>query len=188
MNISTSVLQAYHFRKIIVSLFLKTIDLVICPNFKNLLALHILLFLLLVFKSCQTLRPRGLQHTRLPCLSPSPTVYSHSRPLDQWCHPAIFSVVPFSSCPKSFPAPGSFPMSRFFASGGQSIGAPASASVLPMNIQGWFSLELTGLISLLSEGLSRIFSNIIVWKCEFFCAQPYLWSKSHICTWLLEKP
>ena len=93
---------------------------------------------------------------------------------------------PLLSCPQSFPASRSFPMSRLFTSGGQCIGA--SASVLPMNIQDWFPLGLTGLISLLSKGLSRVFSNTTVQKHQFFSAQPSLWFNSHICTWLLEKP
>ena len=109
-------------------------------------------------------------------------------PVSQWCHPTISSCVTlFSSCPQSFPASGSFLMSQLFASGGQSIGASASAPVLPVNIQGWFPLGLTALISLLSKGLSRVFSNTTVWKHQFFSAQPSLWSSSHIHTWLLEK-
>ena len=101
-------------------------------------------------------RPHGLEHTRLPCSSPSSRACSNSCPLSQWCHPTIsFFVVPFSSHLQSFPALGSFPMSLLFASGGQSIGTSASASVLPMNIQDWFSLGLTGLISLQSKGLSK---------------------------------
>ena len=104
------------------------------------------------------------------------------------CHPTISSsVVPFSSCPQSFPALGSFLMSQLFTSGSQSIGASASAPVLPMSIQGWFPLGLTGLIFLLSKGLSRVFSTTTVWRHRFFSAQPSLWSNSHICTWLLEK-
>ena len=95
---------------------------------------------------------------------------------------------PFSSCPQSFPASGSFPVSRFFTSSGQRIGASASASVLPLNIQGWFPLGLSGLISLLSKGLSRVFCSTTAWKPHFFGAQPSLWSRSHIPTWLLEKP
>ena len=91
-------------------------------------------------------------------------------------------------CPQYFPASGSFPMSWFFASGGQSIGASASASVLPMNIQGWFPLGLTGLISLLSKGLLRVFSSTTFWRHQFFNTQPFLWSNSHIHTWLLERP
>ena len=117
---------------------------------------------------------RGLLHARLPCLSLSPGACSNSCPLSQWCHPIILSsVVPFSSCLQSFPASGSFAVSHFFASGGQSTGASASASVLPVNIQGWLLLRLTGLISLLSKGLSTVFSSTIVWKHQFFGAQPY---------------
>ena len=98
--------------------------------------------------------PHGLQHARLPCPSPSPRVFSNSRPLSQWRHSAILSsVVPFSSCVQSLPASGSFPKSQLFTSGGQSIGVSASTSVLPVNIQGWFPLGLTGLIFLLSKGL-----------------------------------
>ena len=131
----------------------------------------------------------GLQHTRLPCPSPSPGACSDSCPLSQWYHPTISSsVVPFSSHLQAFPASGSFPMSQFFASGGQSIGVSASASVLPMNIQDWFPLGLTDWISLLSKGLSRVFSSTTVPKHQFFSTQPSLWSNSHIHTWLLEKP
>ena len=135
--------------------------------------------------------PHGLQHIRLPCPSPSPRVCSNSCPLSHWCLPTISSSVsPFSSCPQSYSALGSFLVSRLFTSVGQHIGGwgSASASVLPMNIQGWFLLGLTSLISLLSKGLSRIFSNTTVRKHQFFGIQPSLWSNSHICTWLLEKP
>ena len=98
-----------------------------------------------------SLWPHGLQNARLPCPSPTPGARSNSCPSSQWGHPTISSsVIPFSSCLQSFPASGSFPMSQFFASGGQSIGVPASASVLPMNIQDWVPLGLTGLISLQS--------------------------------------
>ena len=131
----------------------------------------------------------GLQHARLPCPSLYPGVCSNSCPLSWWCLPTISSSVsPFSSCLQSFPASGSFPMSRLFASGGQSIGVPVSASVLPMNIQGLFLLILTGLISLQSKGLSRVFSSTTVWKHQFFSAQLSLWSNTHIYTRLLEKP
>ena len=110
----------------------------------------------------------GLKH-RLPCPSPSPKVCSNSCPLSQWCHPTISSsVIAFCFCPQSFPASGAFPINRLFALGGQSIGASASASVLPMNIQGWFPLGLTGWISLLSKGLSRVFSSNTVLKNQFF--------------------
>ena len=109
------------------------------------------------------LGPHELQHTRPPCLSPTPGVYPNSCPSSQWCHPTISpSVIPFSSCLQSFPASGSFPLSQFFVSGGQSIGVLALASVLPMNIQDWFPLGLTDCISLQSKGLSRVFSNTTV--------------------------
>ena len=134
-----------------------------------------------------SLQSNGLQHASLPCPSPTPRACSNSCPSSWWCHPNISSsVVPFSPCLQSFPASGSFPVSHFFASGGQSIGASASASVLPMNIQGWFPLGLTGLISLQSKGLSRVFSNTTVQKHQFFGAQLSLWSNSLIHTWLLE--
>ena len=111
-----------------------------------------------------SLRSHGLQHTRLPCPSPTPRACSDSCPSSQWCHPTISSsVIPFS-CLQSFPASGSFPMSQFFTSGGQSIGVSASASILPMNIQDWFPSGLTGLISLQSKELSRVFSNSTVQK------------------------
>ena len=119
-----------------------------------------------------SLRPHGLQHARLPCASPTPGACSNSCPSSQWCHPTISpSVIPFSSCLQSFPASGSLPMSHFFISGSQSIGASASAFVLLMNIQDWFSLGLTGLISLQSKGLSRVFSNTTVQKHQFFGIQ-----------------
>ena len=142
-----------------------------------------------VAQSCLTLRPHELQHARLPCPSPSPWACSNSCPLSRWCHPTISSsVFPFSSHLQSFPASRSFLMSQPFTSGAQSIGASASASVLPMNIQDWFPLELTGLISLQFKGLSRVFSSTTVQKHQFFGAQLSLWSNSHIHTWLLEKP
>ena len=119
-----------------------------------------------------SLQPHGLQHTRLPCPSPTPGAYTNSCPLSQRCHPTFSScVVPFSSCPQSFPASESFPMSWLFTSGGQRIGVSASASFLPMNIQDWFSFGWTGWISLLSKGLSIVFSNTTVQKHPFFSAQ-----------------
>ena len=119
-----------------------------------------------------SLQPHGLQHTRLPCPSPTPGAYSNSGPSSQWWHPIITSsVVPFSSHLQSFPASGSFPMNQFFTSGGQSIGVSASASVLPMNIQDWFPLGLTGWISMQFKGLSRVFSSTTVHKHQFFGAQ-----------------
>ena len=136
----------------------------------------------LVAKPHLTLWPHGLQHTRFPCLSLSPRVCSNSCPSSWWCHPTISSsLIPFS-CLQSFRVSGSFPMSRLFISGGQSIGASASASVLPMNIQDWFPLGLTALISLQSKGLLKVFSNTTVQKHQFFNTQPSLWSSSHICT------
>ena len=135
-----------------------------------------------------SLWPHGLQHARLPCPSPTPRTYSNSCPLSWWCHPTISSsVVPFSSCPQSFPASGSLQMSQFFTSGGQSIGVSASASVLPMNIQDWFPLGWTGWICLTFKGLSSVFSNTTVQKHQFFSTQLSLYSNSHIHTWRLEK-
>ena len=119
-----------------------------------------------------SLWPHGLQHARLPCSSPTLGAYSNSCPLSQWCHPTISSsVIPFFSHHPSFPASGSFPVSQFFTSGGQIIRASASASILPTNIQDWFRLRPTGLISLQSKGLSRFFSNTKVQKHQFFGAQ-----------------
>ena len=128
-----------------------------------------------------SLWPHALQHARLPCPSPIPRVYSNS------CYPTIWSsVIPFSFHFQSFPASGSFPMSQFFTSGGQSIGVSAS-SVLPVNIQDWFPLGWTDWISLQYKGFSRVFSNSTVQKHQFFCTQLSLWSNSHVHTWLLEK-
>ena len=124
-----------------------------------------------VAQSCATLWHRGLQHARPPCPM-TPRVHPNPCPLSQWCHPTISSsIIPFSSCPHSFPTSGSFQMSHHFTSGGQSIGVSASASVLPMNIQDWSPLGWTGWISLLSKGLSRVFSNTIVQKHQFFGLQ-----------------
>ena len=115
--------------------------------------------------------------------------FTDSRPLSQWCHPTISSsVVPFSSCPQSLPASGSFPMSQLFASGGQSTGVSASASFLPKKSQDWSPSEWTGWISLQSKGLSRIFSNTTVQKHQFFSTQPSSQSNSHVHTWPQEKP
>ena len=118
-----------------------------------------------------SLQPHEPQHARPPCPSPTPGVHPNPCPLCWWCHPTISSsVVPFSSCPQSFPASGSFPKSQFFTSGGQSIGASTSASLLPMNIQDWSPLGWAGWISLQSKGLSRVFSNTTVQKHQFFSA------------------
>ena len=126
---------------------------------------------------------------QVSCPSPIPGVYPNPCPLSRWCHPTISSsVVPFSSCPQSFPASGSFPISLLFTSGGQRTGVSASASVLPMNTQDWSPLGWTGWISLQSKGLSRVFSNTTVQKHQFFGAQLSSQSNSHIHTWLLEKP
>ena len=143
-----------------------------------------------VAKSCLTLckQPHGLQHARFPCLSLSPGVCSNSCPLSWWCYLTISSSAALFFCLQSFPESKSFPVSWLFTSGSQSIRASALASVLPVNMQGWFPLGLTGLISLQSKGLSRVFSSATVWKHQFFGAKPPLWSNSHICTWLLEKP
>ena len=128
-----------------------------------------------VTQLCLTLWSHGLQHTSPPCPSPAPRVYSNSSPLSWWCHPTISSsVVSFSSHLQSFTTSGSFQMSQFFASGGQSIGVSALASVLPMNTQDWSPLGWTGWISLQSKGLSRVFSNTTVQKYQFFGAQPSL--------------
>ena len=112
---------------------------------------------------------------------------THVHWIDDAMQPISSSVISFFSCPQSSPASGFFPMSLLFSAGDQSIRASASASVLPMNIQGWFPLDLTGLICLQSKGVSRVFSSITIWKHHFFGTQPSLRSKSHICTWLLEK-
>jgi len=140
-------------------------------------------------------RRHELQHVRLPCLLPTPEACSNSCPLSWWCHPTIsFSVIPFSSSLQSFPASGSFPVNQLFTWCGQSIGVSASASVLPMNIQDWFPSGLTGLISLLSTGLLRVFSNTPVQKHHFFCTQSFLYGptltsiydywKNHSCDYI----
>ena len=129
-----------------------------------------------------------LQHTRLPCPSPTPGVHSNSCPSSQWCHPAISSsVVPSSSCPQSLPASGSFPMSQLFTWGGQSIEVSTSASVLPMNTQDRFPLGWTGWISLQSKGLARVFSRTAVQRHQFFGAQLSSQSNPHIHTWLTDQ-
>ena len=133
--------------------------------------------------------PIGLKHSRFPCPSPTHRAYSNSCPSGRWCHLTISSsAIPFSSCLQSFSASGSFQMSQFFVSGGQSIGVSASTSVLQMNTQDWSPLGRTGRISLQSRGLSRIFSNTTFQNHQFFGAQLSSQSNSHINTWLLEKP
>ena len=134
-----------------------------------------------------TLQPHGLQHTRLPCPSPTLRAYSNSCLLSWWYHPTIsFSVIPFSSCLQFFPGSGSFVMCQFFTSDSQSIGESASASVLLVNIQDWLSLRLISWISLQSKGLSRVFSNTTVEKHQFFGTQLSSLSNSHISTWVLK--
>ena len=135
-----------------------------------------------------SLWPHESQHTRPPCPSPTPRVYSNSCPSSPWCHPAISSsVVPSSSCLQSLPASGSFQMIQLLVWGGWSTEVSASASVLPMNTQDWSPLRWTGWISLQSKGLSRVFSNTTVQKHQFFNTHISLQSNSHIHTWLLEK-
>ena len=136
-----------------------------------------------------SLWPRGLQHSRLPCPSPTPEAYSHSCPSSWWCHPNIPSfVIPFFSCLQSFPASGYFPMSQFFTSGGQSIGVSASVWFFPMTIQDWFPLGLIGWISSQSKGLSRVLCNTslkasVLWQSVFFTvqlSQPYMTTRETI--------
>ena len=135
------------------------------------------------------LQPHESQHSRTPCPSPTPGVHANSCSLSRWCHPAISSsVIPFSSCPQSLSASGSFPMNQLFAWGNQSIAVSSSASVLPMNTQGWAPLGWTGWTSLQAKGLPRVFSNATVQKHQFFGAQLSSQSNSHIHTWSLEKP
>ena len=160
-------------------------------SIQNLLRLQDVFLLVQFSRSVvsNSLWPHGLQHVRLPCPSPIFGACLNSCPSSRRCYPTISSsVFPLSSCLQSFPASGSSPVSQFFASGGQSIGASASVSVLPMNIQGWFPLGLAGWISLQSKGLSRVFSNRTVQKHHLFGAQLSLWSNCHIHPWLLEKP
>ena len=154
--------------------------------------MHLFLKILLLF-SCpvmsDSLRPHGLQHARPPCPSPSPKVCPSSCPLHWWCHLAISSSdALFSFCPQSFPASGTFPMSQLFISGDQNIGASVSASILPMSIQGWFLLRLTGLISVLPKELWGVFSSTTVWRYQFFGSLPSLWSSTHNHMWPLGSP
>ena len=135
-----------------------------------------------------SLQPHGLQHARLPCPSLSAGICPNSCSLHQWCHPAISSSNTLFFCPQSFPASGTFPMSHLFSSDDQNTGDSASATVLPVNIQGWFPSRLTVLISLLSKGLSRVLSSITVWKHPFFDALPSFWSSSHKATWPQGRP
>ena len=147
-------------------------------------------FYLLLLFSCpvvsDSLWPHGLQHARPPCPSSSPRVCSSPCSLHQWCHTAISSSdTIFSFCPQSLPALGTFPMSHLFASDDQNMGASASASVLPVNSQGWSPLRLIGLISLLSKGFSGVFSSTTVWRHNFFGILPSLGSSTHNRMWPL---
>ena len=169
-------------------------DLLPC---KEILQNHFSRFHICAFSSVQfshsvvsdSLRPHEMQHARPPCPSPTPRVQSNACPSSWWCHPDISSsVIPFSSCPQSFPTSETFPMSQLLAWGGQSIGVSALASFLPKNTQGWSPLEWAGWISLQSKGLSRVFSNTTVQRHQFFGAQLSSQSNSHIHTWPLEKP
>ena len=136
-----------------------------------------------------SLQPHTLQQARPPGTSPSPEICPSSFPLDQWLHPAISSSDdPYSFCPQFFPAPGTSPMSWLFPWDDQDTGASASASVLSMNIQGWFPLRLTGLISLLFKGFSGVFSSTTVWRHQFFSLLPSLLPSSHSCRWPLGRP
>ena len=165
-------------------------------HWKNKVELYIFLFLgsdtsvqFTRSVASDSLWPCELQHARPPCPSPTPGVHPNTCPSSWWCHPTISSsVVPFSFCPESFSASGSFQISQLFSSGGQRSGVSASASILPMNTQDWSPLGWTGWISLLSKGLSRVFSNTTVQTHEFFSAQLSSLSNSHIHTWLVEKP
>ena len=141
-----------------------------------------------VADSWPTLWPHGLQHTRLPCPPKSLGVCSNLCPLSWWCYLTILPSAALFFCLQSFPASGSFPMSRLFTSGGHSTGVSASVLFFPMNIQAWFPQGLTCLVTWLSKGLSRVFSTTVIRKHQFFGAQPSFWSNSHIYTWLLEKP
>ena len=158
----------------------------LCPVFFHFLTLYTVFWCSVAQSVSDFLQPRGLQHPRLPCPSLSPRVCSNSYPFSWWYHPTISSsVTSFSSWPYFFPASGSFPLSQLFASGGQSI--VASVSVFLMNIEGWFSLGLIGLISLLSKGLLRIFSGTTLKSINSFVFS-LLYGPSHIHPWQVEKP
>ena len=192
----SSVVSIYNNNKISVNTeFFDIMQLIIINTFKNVESCNLqgmrfqktLLLLLCHSTMSNYLLPYEQQHARLPCPSLPPGVCQNSCALSRWCHPTISSSIdPFSSYLQSFPAIWSFPMSQPFASGGQSMGA--SAVVLPINIQDWFSSGLIGLISFLSREFSRAFSSTTIWQHHFFGTQPSLWNKSHIHTWVLEKP
>ena len=167
---------------------------VLCQIYRYMIFKHFPHFpILLLLFSCQvmldSLWPHELQHAKLSYLPVSLWVCLNSCLMSQWCHPTIsYTVTPFSSCPQSFPASRSFPVSCLFIADSQNIGASASASDFAVNIQGWFLSGLTDLISLLLKGLSRVFSSTTIGKHLFFSPQPFLWSYSHNLTWLLGKP
>ena len=179
----------YHFYKFQIQIF---VDFIPCIFLSQIIICLSMLFSSIQFRRSvmsNSLQPHESKHARPPCPSPTPRVHLNSCPLSRWCHPAISSsVVPFSSCPQSFPASESFPMSQLFAWGGQSAGVSASASVLPMNTQDWSPLEWTGWISLQPKGLSRVFSNTTVQNHQFFGARLSSQSNSHIHTQPQEKP
>ena len=183
---------AYKSTKEVVSVFISQQSLQVQKHrnfgFRFIAVLHIGCGCCSIIKSCPTLcHPMDCSTPGFPSLPPE--VCSNSCPLSQWCHPTILSsAAPFSFCLQSFPAPRTFLVSQLFALGGQNIGASALASDCPVNIQSWFPLELTGLISLLSKGLSKVFSSTTIQKHQFFGTQLSLWFNSHICTWLLEQP
>ena len=150
--------------------------------------MHILLLLSRPVMS-DSLQPHGLQHARPPCLASYPGVCPNSGSSHHWCRLAISSSdALFSFCPQSFPASRNFPVSHLFASDDQNTGASASASVLPVSVQGWSPLRLTGLISLLPKGLSGVFSSTTGWRHQFFGVLPSSWPSSHNCTWPLGRP
>ena len=170
-----------------------TVSVILFIFVVSIVELFLVRCLLILLFSCQvianSLHLHGLQHGRLLCPSPSPGIFSHSCSLSLCYHPTISSsVIPFSSRPWTFPASRSFPMSQLFTPSDRRIGAAASVSVLLINIQGWFPFGLTGSVSLLSKCLSRVFSSTSDWKYQLFGAQPFLPSKTDICTWLLGKP
>ena len=159
----------------------------VLTNVYSFIGIHSFVFIVQSPVMSDSLQPHRLQHARPPYPLPPSKVCPSSCPLHRWCHPAISSSdALFSFCPQSFPVSGIFPVSRLFASGEQNTAASSSALVFLMSIQGWFPVRLTGLISLLSKGISRVFSSTTFWKHQFFGAQSYSWS--NICTWLLEKP
>ena len=163
-------------------------NIYLCINIHNSQIIQFSSFEFNISVVSEFLKPHGSQHARRPCWSPIPRVHSDSCPSSQWGHPAISSVVLFSSCPKSLPPSESFPMSQLFAWGGQSLGVLALASFLPIKTQDWSPLEWTGWISLQSKGLSRVFSNTTVQKHQVFGAQLSSQSNSHIHTWPQEIP